>query len=327
MNLDRVLLFSGGSCPGLAEEISSNLGIPLSPANIESFADGEPFAQLEANVRGRHVFIIQSTHPPSDNLMQLLVMIDAAKRASAAAVTAVIPYFGCARQDRKKEGRVPITARLVADLLHTAGANRVVTAELHAAQIQGFFSIPCDHLYMYPTMVPRIKCILDQERKIHGADTPLALVSADINGGGMVRNYRDQRFPKGRTVIIDKKRSGHGKSRVKEIYGDPKGCICIILDDMIDGAGSMIGAASAMMEKGAKAVHGVAAHPVFSGSAVDRIQSSQLTSVVVGDTVPCKDKLTPDSKVLACSFGSIFAHAIKAVATETSVSEICFEER
>jgi ribose-phosphate pyrophosphokinase len=326
-DLSRVVLFSGGSCPGLAKEISSNLGVPLGSTKIEPFADGEPFAQLDENVRGRHVFIIQSTHPPADNLMQLLVMIDAAKRASAVAVTAVMPYFGCARQDRKKEGRVPITARLVADLLHTAGANRVVAVELHAAQIQGFFSVPCDHLYMYPVMVPEIKRIIDAEREIHGLDTPFALVSADVNGGGMVRNFRNKRFPEGRVVIIDKSRTGHGQSKVNEIYGHPEGCICVVLDDMIDGAGSIIGAADAIMAKGAKVVHGVAAHPGFSGTAVDKIQDSQLASVVVGDTVPCGEKLGAGSKITVCSFGGIIAPAIEAIATETSVSNVCFEER
>ena len=327
MDLSKVVLFSGGSCPGLADEIGRHLGLPLSPAKIEPFADGEAFAQLDQNVRGRHVFIIQSTHPPAGNLMQLLLMIDAAKRASAAAVTAVMPYFGFARQDRKKEGRVPITSRLVANLLHVAGADRVVTAELHAAQIQGFFNIPCDHLYMYPVMVPEIQHILDEEREIHGLDTPFALVSSDINGGGMVRNFRDLRFPDGHTIIIDKKRPRPGESIIQKIYGDPKDHICIIMDDMIDGGGSIIGAAEAMMEKGAKATHGVVAHPVFSGESVEKIELSSLKSVIVGDTIPCTEKLGADSKIRVCSFGSIFAPAIQAVATETSVSDVCFEER
>jgi len=327
MDLSRVVLFSGGSCPQLAEAIGTNLGLPLSPAKITSFADGELFAQLEVNVREQQVFIVQSTYPKADNLMQLLLMIDAAKRASAAAVTAVMPYFGYARQDRKKEGRVPITARLVANLVHAAGADRVVTAELHAAQIQGFFDIPCDHLYMYPVIVPEIQRILEAEWEIHGPDTPFCLVSSDINGGSMVRNFRDLRFPDGHTIIIDKKRPQPGASKIQKIYGDPRGHICIILDDMIDGAGSLIGAAEAMMEGGAKSVHGAAAHPVFSGDSVERIQRSSLKSVVVSDTIPCEEKLGPDSKITVCSFGSIFAPAIEAIATGTSVSEVCFEPR
>ncbi|MFA6272604.1 MAG: ribose-phosphate diphosphokinase [Patescibacteria group bacterium] len=327
MDLSRIVLFSGGSCPELAQAIASKLGVPLSSAKTTPFADGEPFAQLNANVRGRHVFIIQSTYSPADNLMQLLVMIDAAKRASAAAVTAVMPYFGCARQDRKKEGRVPITARLVADLLATAGASRVVTAELHAAQIQGFFNIPCDHLYMYPVMVPEIKRIVLSEREEYGPDTPLALVSSDVNGGKMVRNYRKFRFPGDRVVIIDKERSGHGQSRVNEIYGDPKGCICIVLDDMVDGAGSIIGAAEALLDAGARVVYGIAAHPVFSGDAVGKIERSCLKSLVVGDTIPVGTKAGPGSKIKVCSFADVFAPAIEAITTETSVSDICFEQR
>jgi len=321
MDLEKIRLFEGGACSNLAEQISRHLGIPLSGVDIKPFKDGERFVKLEENVRGMHVFFIQSTQPPADNLMQLLVMIDAAKRASAKEITSVIPYFGCARQERKKEGRVPITASLIADLLATAGADRVVTVELHSAAIQGFFHFPCDHLYMSPVMVPVIKDIISESGK------EIALCSTDINGGKIVRALERKYFPQVRTVIVDKDRAAHGVSNVAEVNGDPAGCVCIMVDDMIDGGGSMVNTEQALRDKGAIETHAIATHPVFSGEAVQKLEASPIKSVHVGDTIPIRSELAPGSKIKIHSFGSLIGDAIRAIAEETSVSEVCFEER
>ncbi len=284
-------LFSGNANAALAKEICEYLGIALGGATVSAFSDGELRVRIEENVRGTDVFLVQSCCPPvNDSLMELLIMADALKRSSAYRITAVLPYFGYARQDRKDEPRVPITAKLVADLITTAGADRVLTVDLHAGQIQGFFNIPVDHLYALPVL-------LDYIKKEGGAN--LVIVSPDA--GGVERARAFAKRLQANLAIIDKRREGPNNAQIMNIIGDVEGKDALLLDDMIDTAGTIIQGAQACADKGARRVWAGCTHPVLSGPALERLQQSCLEEVVVTNTIPLKgkEKACPKLRVLS----------------------------
>lgn len=298
----------------LAESVSTYLGIPLAKANIKRFADQEIFLEILENVRGEDVFVIQSTsYPANDHLMELLVMIDALKRGSARRITAVMPYFGYARQDRKTGPRSPISAKLVANLITTAGANRVLTMDLHAGQIQGFFDIPVDNLFAAnPVFAPHIAKSL--------SSNSLTIVSPDV--GGVVRARSFAKKLDANLAIIDKRREKAGVSEVMHVIGDVKGHDCILIDDMIDSAGTMCNAASALMAEGAASVRAVASHGVLSGSAVDRIEKSPLTEVMVTDSICATAQTKACGKIKFLSVAPLLGEAILRISEERSVSSL-----
>ena len=308
----KLKIFSGNSNPELAREICAQLGVPLGNAKVKTFSDGEIMVEIGENVRGRDVYVIQSTSAPSNhNLMELLIMIDALKRASAAQITAVIPYFGYARQDRKVAPRTPITSKLVADLISTAGADRVVTVDLHAGQIQGFFNIPVDHLYAAPVSLTDIAGRFSER---------VVVVSPDAGGTERARAFA-KRLDAG-LAIIDKRRSGPNVSEVMHIIGDVEGETCIIVDDMIDTAGTLCQAAKALMDCGAKAVYAYATHAVLSGPALERINASSLSEVVVTNSVPVDDKLAACPRLRVLSISELLAEAIRRIHGDESVSSL-----
>ncbi len=310
--MDKIKIFSGNSNVSLASEICSCLGVPLAKAKVRNFSDGEIMVEIGENVRGRDVYVIQSTCEPSNNnLMELLVMVDALKRASAARITAVIPYFGYARQDRKVAPRTPITSKLVADLITTAGTDRVLTMDLHAGQIQGFFNIPVDHLYAAPVMLADIKDHI-RERVV--------VVSPDAGGTERARAFA-KRLDAG-LAIIDKRRSGPNVSEVMHIIGDVAGQVCLIIDDMIDTAGTLCQAAKALKEQGAREVFACATHAVLSGPALERINDSCLREVVITNTIPSSDKLASCPKLRTLSVAGLLAEAIKRINSDESVSSL-----
>ncbi|BCR05923.1 ribose-phosphate pyrophosphokinase [Desulfuromonas versatilis] len=310
--VDKFKIFAGTSNTALAREICGHLAVPLGSAKVKTFSDGEIMVEIGENVRGRDVYIIQSTCAPSNNnLMELLVMTDALKRASAASVTAVIPYFGYARQDRKVAPRTPITSKLVADLISVAGMDRVVTMDLHAGQIQGFFDIPVDHLYAAPVMLADIT-----ER----FKDRLVVVSPDAGGTERARAFA-KRLDAG-LAIIDKRRSGPNVSEVMHIIGDVAGETCIIVDDMIDTAGTLCQAAGALKEKGAKRVFACATHAVLSGPALERITQSCLEEVVITNTIPVGDKAALCPKLRVLSVAELLAEAIRRIHGDESVSSL-----
>lgn len=310
--VDRLKIFSGNSNLPLAREICGQLAVPLGNAKVKTFSDGEIMVEIGENVRGRDVYVIQSTCAPSNhNLMELLIMIDALRRASAAQITAVIPYFGYARQDRKVAPRTPITSKLVADLISTAGADRVVTVDLHAGQIQGFFNIPVDHLYSNPVLLS------DITSRFAGR---VVVVSPDAGGTERARAFA-KRLDAG-LAIIDKRRSGPNVSEVMHIIGDVEGETCIIVDDMIDTAGTLCQAAKALKNQGAKEVFAYAAHAVLSGPALERINESSLTEVVVTNSVPVEEKLKHCPKLRQLSIAELLAEAIRRIHGDESVSSL-----
>lgn len=310
--VDKLKIFSGSSNLPLAREICGHLAVPLGNANVRTFSDGEIMVEIGENVRGRDVFVIQSTcYPANHNLMELLVMADALKRASAARITAVIPYFGYARQDRKVAPRTPITSKLVADLIATAGVGRVLTVDLHAGQIQGFFNIPVDHLYAAPVLLEDIK------KHIPGR---VVVVSPDAGGTERARAFA-KRLNAG-LAIIDKRRSAPNVSEVMHIIGDVKGQTCVIVDDMIDTAGTLCNAAQALKEHGAEEVFAYATHPVLSGPALERIADSPLKEVVVANTIPAGDKLERCAKLRSLSVAELLAEAIRRIYGDESVSSL-----
>ncbi len=270
------LIFSGTSNPELTKKICDHLNESQGEIDLRRFSDGEIWVKFLENIRGRDVFIVQSTHPPADNLMEMLVMIDAAKRASAKRVTAVIPYFGYARQDRKDQPRVSITAKLVANLITVAGADRVITMDLHTAQIQGFFDIPFDHLYASPVFTGLFSDIKDN----------LVVVSADLGGIKLARSYAN-RLGAG-LVVIDKRRPKHNIAEVMNLIGEVKGRNVLIVDDMIDTGGTFVSAVKALKENGAHEIYGAITHPLLSGTAVERINESEITKLYVTDSIPLK---------------------------------------
>jgi ribose-phosphate pyrophosphokinase len=305
-------LFSGVSNLPLAESIAKTLDMSLSKVDYKRFSDGESYCEIRENVRGVDAFIIQSTcRPVNDNVMELLILCDALRRASVGSITAVIPYYGYARQDRKIHPRSPITSKLVADLLVASGVNRVVSIDLHAGQIQGFFNIPFDHLYAMPVM-------LDYLRPKFGEDS--MVVSPDAGGVERARAY-SKRIGGG-MAIIDKRRERANVSEVMNVIGDVRGKRCVIVDDMIDTAGTLCGAAQAIMDKGATSVSAVAAHGVLSGPASDRIAASPLTEVVVTDTLPLSDACKTNPKIKQVSVAKLLGEAIKAIVSGDSISRL-----
>ncbi|MSR24046.1 MAG: ribose-phosphate pyrophosphokinase [Nitrospiraceae bacterium] len=308
-------LFSGNANPALAKEICGCLGIGIGAAAISSFSDGEIRIKIDENVRGADVFVVQSCCTPVNNsIMELLIMIDALKRSSAYRITAVIPYFGYGRQDRKDQPRVPITAKLVADLVTTAGADRVLTMDLHAGQIQGFFNIPVDHLYALPVLLGYINKRFAKDLK------DVVIVSPDA--GGVERARAFAKRLQANLAIIDKRREGPNNAQVMNIIGDVEGKHAILLDDMIDTAGTIVQGAQACSDKGAKSVWAGCVHPVLSGPALERLQGSRLTEVVVTNTIPLngKDQQCPKLRVL--SVAPLLGEAIKRIHEEKSVSSL-----
>jgi len=305
-------IFSGNANPSLAREICSHLLVPLAKATVKTFSDGEIMVEINENVRGRDVFVVQSTcQPANHNLMELLVMIDALKRASSARITAVIPYFGYARQDRKVAPRTPITSKLVADLITTAGAQRVLCVDLHAGQIQGFFNIPVDHLYAAPVVLEDLKS------RFSGS---LVVVSPDAGGTERARAFA-KRLNAG-LAIIDKRRSAANVSEVMHIIGDVDKRTCIIVDDMIDTAGTLCQAATALKAHGAGKVYATATHPVLSGPALDRINESSLEEVLVCNTIPVDEKIKKCPRVRVVSVANLLAEAIRRIHGDESVSSL-----
>ena len=306
-------LVAGNSNRPLAEAISSALGIGLTRASIRRFSDSEIFVEIQENVRGEDVFLIQSTSTPAnDNLMELLICLDALKRASAQRVTAVVPYFGYARQDRKSSPRTPISAKLVANLIEASGANRVLTLDLHAGQIQGFFDIPVDNLYAAPVMVDDIRLNYNNE--------PLMFVSPDV--GGVLRARAMAKRFEADLSIVDKRRERAGQSEVMNIIGDVEGRRCIIVDDIVDSAGTLCNAAAALKEAGAKAVHGYVSHAVLSGEAVARVSSSELESLVVTDTIQTTEAVEGADNIRVLPIAPLMAESILRISSETSVSSL-----
>ena len=311
--MDKELkLFSGNANPALAREICGHLGVGLGEATVSSFSDGEIRVRIEENVRGADVFVAQSCCTPvNTSIIELLIMIDALKRSSAYRITAVIPYFGYARQDRKEQPRVPISAKLMADLITTAGADRVLTMDLHAGQIQGFFNIPVDHLYATPVL-------LDYINKRGVAD--LVVVSPDA--GGVERARAFAKRLQAQLAIIDKRREGPNNTQVMNIIGDVDGRNVLLLDDMIDTAGTIVQGAQACAEKGARMVWAGCTHPVLSGPALERLQESCLTEVVVTNTIPLNGKEQRCPKLRVLSVAPLLGEAITRIHSEESVSSL-----
>jgi ribose-phosphate pyrophosphokinase len=307
---DELKLICGNSNRPLAERISAYLKVPLSRADVSQFSDGEISVKIEENVRGTDIFIIQSTHAPAEHLLELLIMLDAAKRASARRITAVIPYFGYARQDRKDQPRVPITAKLVADLLSVSGANRVLTMDLHAAQIQGFFDIPLDHLFAAPVFIRHI-----QRRKL----SDLTLVAPDPGSIPMTR-YFAQKL-KTSLAFIDKRRFEKDKTMVMHVVGEVAGHNVVIQDDMISTASTLAKGATALNERGAKEIYAYCTHPVLSGEAIKNVTNSSLTQVVVTDTIPLREDAL-NGKFEVVSVAELFGEAIDRIHQEESVSSL-----
>lgn len=310
-------LIAGNSNRRLAEAISTRLDAPLCDADIRTFKDGEVFVEIHENVRGEDVFVIQSTSNPSNtNLMELLITIDALTRASASRVTAVIPYFGYARQDRKAGPRTPISAKLVANLITTAGADRVLTVDLHAGQIQGFFDIPTDNLYAVKEFEKRIREIYNGELK------DITIVSPDV--GGVVRaRALAKRLNDAPLAIVDKRREKPGQSEVMNIIGDVDGHHCILFDDIVDSGGTLLNAATALMGKGAKSVSAFTTHGVLSGDAAKNVGTSEhLTRLVVTDSIEATDAVDHCAKIEHVSISGLLAEAIRRIANEESVSSL-----
>lgn len=301
-------VFSGRSTRSLAGSIAAQLHLPLGLCEIKTFSDGEIWVKYSDNIRGSDVFIIQSTIPPAENLLELLIMIDAAKRASARKVAAVIPYFGYARQDRKDQPRVSITAKLVANLITEAGADRVITMDLHAPQIQGFFDIPVDHLYSSAVLVKHFKKL-----KIPN----LAVASPDVGGIKMARAYAKRL--EADLIVIDKRRPKQNEAEVMNIIGDARGKNILIVDDLIDTAGTLCNAVRALQDAGAKDVYAACTHAVLSGSAIQRIESSRLKKIVVTDTLPLA-KTSP--KIHVESVAKLFSEAMKRTFKHMSISSL-----
>ena len=310
--MKKLKVFSGNANQPLALEICDYLNVPLSQAVVKGFSDGETMVEIGENVRGRDVHIIQSTCSPAHkNLMELLIMVDAMKRASAETITAVIPYFGYARQDRKVAPRTPITSKLVADLLTTAGADRVLTMDLHAGQIQGFFDIPVDNLFAAPVLLEQVRKQFDQR---------LVIVSPDAGGTERARAFA-KRLDAG-LAIIDKRRSGPNVSEVMHIIGDVKDKTCIIVDDMIDTAGTLCQAASALKKQGAADIYATATHAVLSGPALDRIRQSELKEVLITNTIPAAEKVKECPQLRVVSVAPLLAEAIRRINGAESVSSL-----
>jgi ribose-phosphate pyrophosphokinase len=308
----RFKLFSGSANRALAEKIGAYIGVPVGQVRLQRFADGEVYFQLLENVRGVDVFLVQPTCFPVDqNLVELLIMIDALKRASAARITVVVPYYGYARQDRKDRPRVAISSKLVADLLTTAGADRALFVDLHAAQIQGFFNIPVDHLFASPVLVSYFR-----ERNLPN----LTVVSPDAGGVERARFFAQKIGAP--LAIVDKRRTDINVTEVMHVIGDVKGKTCLIIDDIIDTAGTLVKTVDALYANGALAVHACASHAVLSGPAVERITNSRLAELIVTDTIPLCEAAQKVEKIKVLSIAGLLGAAIESIHMETSVSTL-----
>ena len=315
--LFNTVLFTGNANPVLAQEIASHLGIELGRAMVSRFSDGEVTVEIRQNVRARDVFVLQPTcTPTNEHLMELLIMVDALKRASARRITAVIPYFGYARQDRRpRSTRVPISAKVVANLLETVGVERVLTMDLHADQIQGFFDIPVDNIYASPVLLSDLK----------SKDYPnLVVISPDV--GGVVRARALAKQLDCDLAIIDKRRPTANVSEVMHVIGDIEGRNCVIMDDMIDTAGTLVKAAEVLKERGARSVYAYCTHPVFSGPAVERLMASQIDEVVVTNTIPLSDEAKACAKVRQLSVAFLFAETMRRISDGESVTSLFAEQ-
>ena len=297
----------------LAKTITSYIGVKLADAVIRKFADGEIFVKINENIRGEDIFIIQSTSPPvNDNLMELLITIDAAKRASAKRITAVIPYFGYARQDRKDEGRTAISAKLIANLITSAGVNRVVTIDLHAGQIQGFFDIPLDNLFSVNELIK------DMKEKTIGKN--IAIVSPDV--GGVVRARAFAKRIDASLVIIDKRRERAGESEVMNIIGEVNNKTCILLDDIVDSGGTLCSAAKALKDNGAKEIYSYIVHGVLSGNALEKIENSEIKEMVLTDSIEASKEIKNSKNIRHISIAPLMGEAIKRINSDSSVSAL-----
>ena len=298
--MEDFIIFTGNANPDFAKKVCDYLKVPLGGAKVKKFSDGEIQIEINENVRSKDIYIIQSTCPPvNDNLIELLLMIDAFKRSSAKRITAVIPYYGYARQDKKVAPRVPISAKLVADLLTVAGANKIITMDLHAVQIQGFFNIPVDNLFAAPVILEYIKDNLHDH---------LVIVSPDAGGAERARAFAKRLHAD--LAVIDKRREAPNKARAMAVMGDVAGKNAVILDDMVDTAGTLIEAAGAILAQGAKEVHAICSHPVLSGPALDRINDSSLSSLVVTDTIPLNSESEACNKIKVLSISELVGEAI-----------------
>ena len=315
--LFNTVLFTGNANPALAQEMARSLGVELGKATVGRFSDGEVTVEVHQNVRARDVFVVQSTcAPTNENLMELLIMVDALKRASARRITAVIPYFGYARQDRRPRSmRVPISAKVVANLLETVGVERLLTMDLHADQIQGFFDIPVDNIYASPVLLTDLKS---------KAYPDLVVVSPDV--GGVVRARALAKQLGSELAIIDKRRPKANVSEVMHVIGEIDGRNCVIMDDMIDTAGTLVKAAEVLKERGAKRVFAYCTHPILSGPAVERIANSQLDEVVITNTIPLSDAARACKKIRQLSVAFLFAETIRRISDGESVTSLFSEQ-
>jgi ribose-phosphate pyrophosphokinase len=311
--IKALTIFSGNGNRELAEAICKCVEVRPGQSEVTSFSDGEIFVEIGENVRGVNCFVVQPTcSPANDNLMELLIMIDALKRASAGSIVAVMPYFGYARQDRKVKPRTPISAKLVADLLTTAGADRILTVDLHAGQIQGFFNIPVDHLYSMPVMIEHLRTQFSGNQAV--------IVSPDAGGVERARAYAKR--IDSTLAIIDKRRERANVSEVMHIIGDVKGKDAILVDDIIDTAGTLTHAAKALADAGARTVSACCTHPVLSGPAIERIESSPLTQLIVSDTIPLRPEARACKKIKQLSVARILGEAIKRIHHGDSISSL-----
>lgn len=311
----KMKILSCSSNEPLARDISKYVGVPLVERNLTKFADSEFFIEILENVRGEDIFIIQSTSKPANQyLMELLITIDACRRGSAKRITAVIPYYGYARQDRKTGPRTPITAKLIANLLTTAGADRVLTLDLHAGQIQGFFDIPLDNLHAgTPIFIPAIQ-------EMHDGTNPLMVVSPDV--GGVVRARAMAKRLDAGLAIIDKRREKAGISEVMNVIGEVEGHDCVLVDDIVDSAGTLCNAAEALMKEGAKSVRAVCTHGVLSGTAVERVEASAMTELLITDSIQATEELKNSSKIKQLSVAPLLGEAILRITEDRSVSSL-----
>jgi ribose-phosphate pyrophosphokinase len=311
--MGRPLKLFGGSCnPGLTEEIARSLGVPLGQANLNRFADSEVSFQITENVRGADVFVVQPTAPPvNEHIMELLVMIDAFKRASASRITAVLPYYGYARQDRKDRPRVPISAKLVADLLSTAGTSRVITMDLHVGQIQGFFNIPVDHIFAAPVMLEYVSSLNLAK---------LVIVSPDAGGVERARAYAKRLNVS--LAVMDKRRGGNNEVETMNVIGEVDGKTALIVDDIVDSGGTLVKAVDALLDAGAVKVSACCTHAVLSDPAIERLETSAIEKLIVTNTIPLRDEARDCAKIHVLSVASLLGDAIMSVHDETSVSKL-----
>lgn len=307
-------IFAGNSNHALAQKIAENLGVELSSADIRRFCDGEIFVEIKESIRGANVYVVQSTSAPvNDHLMELLIMVDALKRASVGSITAVMPYYGYARQDRKVQPRTPITSKLVADLLTAAGVDRVVSMDLHSGQIQGFFNIPFDNLFARPVLLNYIK--------EHFADNgDLVIVSPDAGGVERARAYAKK--VNAMVAMIDKRRTGPNVAKAMHVVGEVSGMRCLILDDMVDTAGTLTEAADSLLKNGATEVYACATHPVLSGPAIERINKSKIKKLLFTDTIPLSEEAAKCEKIQILSVSGLLAEAIRRIHYHDSVSSL-----